>query len=55
MKKLPLLSKSAILKILGDAVRSYTTIAKLITEYSYSANEVEMIKEVIFIWYYNII
>ncbi|XP_048517112.1 E3 ubiquitin-protein ligase HUWE1 isoform X3 [Dendroctonus ponderosae] len=41
----PMLPKSVILKILADAVVSYGPIAKLVTEYNYKANCVEMIKE----------
>ncbi|XP_068082120.1 E3 ubiquitin-protein ligase HUWE1 [Anabrus simplex] len=44
-KKRPLLPKSAILKILAEAVRSYSGIAKLITEFSYTAGQSEMVTE----------
>ncbi|XP_014203791.1 E3 ubiquitin-protein ligase HUWE1 isoform X2 [Copidosoma floridanum] len=43
--KKPLLPKSAILKILAEAVRSYGCIANLITEYTYRARQSEMIQE----------
>ncbi|XP_058791372.1 E3 ubiquitin-protein ligase HUWE1 isoform X2 [Phymastichus coffea] len=43
--KKPLLPKSAILKILAEAVRSYSAIANLITEYTYRAGQSEMIQE----------
>ncbi|RZF32790.1 hypothetical protein LSTR_LSTR011436 [Laodelphax striatellus] len=43
--KVPLLSKSAILKILSDAVRSYNTIASLITQYTYVGNRNTLVKE----------
>lgn len=41
----PMLPKSVILKILADAVVSYGPIAKLVTEYTFKANCVEVIKE----------
>ncbi|KAL1492672.1 hypothetical protein ABEB36_010896 [Hypothenemus hampei] len=41
----PMLPKAIILKILADAVVSYVPIAKLVTEYIYKADCVEMIKE----------
>jgi hypothetical protein len=45
-KKRPLLPKSAILKILAEAVRSYSGCAKLITDHSYCAGQSEMVTEV---------
>jgi hypothetical protein len=45
-KKRPLLPKSAILKILAEAVRSYSGCAKLITDHSYTAGQSEMVMEV---------
>jgi hypothetical protein len=45
-KKRPLLSKSGILKILAEAVRSYSGCAKLITDHSYYAGQSEMVTEV---------
>lgn len=45
-KKRPLLPKSAILKILAEAVRSYSGCAKLITDHSYTAGQSEMVTEV---------
>ncbi|KZC13383.1 E3 ubiquitin-protein ligase HUWE1 [Dufourea novaeangliae] len=43
--KKPLLAKSAILKILAEAVRSYNGIADLITEHVYVAEQGEMVTE----------
>ena len=43
--KKPLLPKSAILKMLAEAVRSYGAIAGLITEHTYRAGQSEMIQE----------
>ncbi|XP_076227161.1 HECT, UBA and WWE domain containing E3 ubiquitin protein ligase 1 isoform X5 [Nomia melanderi] len=43
--KKPLLAKSAILKILAEAVRSYNGIADLITEHVYLAGQSEMVTE----------
>ncbi|XP_033329504.2 HECT, UBA and WWE domain containing E3 ubiquitin protein ligase 1 isoform X3 [Megalopta genalis] len=43
--KKPLLTKSAILKILAEAVRSYNGIADLITEHVYVAGQSEMVTE----------
>ena len=43
--KKPLLPKSAILKMLAEAVRSYGAVANLIAEYSYKAGQSEMIPE----------
>jgi hypothetical protein len=45
-KKRPLLAKSVILKILAEAVRSYSGCAKLITDHSYYAGQSEMVTEV---------
>jgi len=45
-KKRPLLAKSVILKILAEAVRSYSGCAKLITDHSYYARQSEMVTEV---------
>jgi hypothetical protein len=45
-KKRPLLPKSAILKILAEAVRSYSGCAKLIADHSYCAGQSEMVTEV---------
>ncbi|KAJ9587850.1 hypothetical protein L9F63_018722, partial [Diploptera punctata] len=44
-KKRPLLPKSAILKILAEAVRSYSGCAKLITDHTYCAGQSEMVTE----------
>ncbi|KAG6803233.1 E3 ubiquitin-protein ligase HUWE1 isoform X1 [Apis mellifera caucasica] len=41
----PLLTKSAILKILAEAVRSYSAVASLITEHAYRAGQSEMVPE----------
>ncbi|XP_043484818.1 E3 ubiquitin-protein ligase HUWE1 isoform X4 [Leptopilina heterotoma] len=43
--KKPLLQKSAILKMLAEAIRSYGAVANLITEYTYRADQSEMITE----------
>lgn len=43
--KKPLLAKSAILKILAEAVRSYSAVASLITEHVYRAGQSEMVTE----------
>ncbi|XP_076681578.1 HECT, UBA and WWE domain containing E3 ubiquitin protein ligase 1 isoform X3 [Andrena cerasifolii] len=43
--KKPLLAKSAILKILAEAVRSYGAVAGLITEHVYRARQSEMVAE----------
>ncbi|XP_076294391.1 HECT, UBA and WWE domain containing E3 ubiquitin protein ligase 1 isoform X4 [Lasioglossum baleicum] len=43
--KKPLLTKSAILKILAEAVRSYNAIADLITDHVYVAGQSEMVTE----------
>ncbi|XP_029040981.2 LOW QUALITY PROTEIN: E3 ubiquitin-protein ligase HUWE1 [Osmia bicornis bicornis] len=43
--KKPLLAKSAILKILAEAVRSYSAVAGLITEHVYRAGQSEMVTE----------
>ncbi|XP_012277229.1 E3 ubiquitin-protein ligase HUWE1 isoform X2 [Orussus abietinus] len=43
--KKPLLPKSAILKMLAEAVRSYGAVANLITECTYRAGQSEMITE----------
>ena len=43
--KKPLLPKSAILKMLAEAVRSYGAVANLIAEYTYRAGQSEMITE----------
>ncbi|XP_063994967.1 E3 ubiquitin-protein ligase HUWE1 isoform X2 [Diachasmimorpha longicaudata] len=43
--KKPLLPKSAILKMLAEAVRSYGAVANLITEHSYRAGQSEMVPE----------
>ncbi|XP_066587993.1 E3 ubiquitin-protein ligase HUWE1 isoform X2 [Prorops nasuta] len=43
--KKPLLAKSAILKILAEAVRSYVAVATLITDHTYRAGQSEMVTE----------
>ncbi|CAK9823562.1 E3 ubiquitin-protein ligase HUWE1, partial [Anthophora retusa] len=43
--KKPLFPKSAILKILAEAVRSYSIVASLITEHVYHAGQSEMVTE----------
>ncbi|XP_011685289.1 PREDICTED: E3 ubiquitin-protein ligase HUWE1 isoform X5 [Wasmannia auropunctata] len=43
--KKPILTKSAILKILAEAVRSYGAVASLITEHTYRAGQSEMVSE----------
>lgn len=43
--KKPLLAKSAILKTLADAVRSYGAIVSLITEHTYRAGQSELVTE----------
>lgn len=43
--KKPLLPKSAILKMLAEAVRSYGAVANLITEHTYRANQSELVIE----------
>jgi len=43
--KKPVLTKSAILKILAEAVRSYGAVASLITEHTYRAGQSEMVVE----------
>ncbi|XP_070171266.1 E3 ubiquitin-protein ligase HUWE1 isoform X5 [Polyergus mexicanus] len=43
--KKPILTKSAILKILAEAVRSYGAVASLITEHTYRGGQSEMISE----------
>ncbi|XP_015599094.1 E3 ubiquitin-protein ligase HUWE1 isoform X3 [Cephus cinctus] len=43
--KKPLLPKSAILKMLAEAVRSYSAVANLITEHTYRAGQSEMVTE----------
>lgn len=43
--KKPILTKSAILKILAEAVRSYGAVASLITEHTYRAGQSEMVPE----------
>lgn len=43
--KKPLLAKSAILKIIAEAVRSYGAVASLITEHVYRAGQSEMVTE----------
>ncbi|XP_053985847.1 E3 ubiquitin-protein ligase HUWE1-like isoform X2 [Hylaeus volcanicus] len=43
--KKPLLAKSAILKILAEAVRSYGAVACLITDHVYRAGQSEMVTE----------
>ncbi|KAK0081548.1 hypothetical protein PV325_011960 [Microctonus aethiopoides] len=43
--KKPLLPKSAILKMLAEAVRSYGAVANLIAEHTYRANQSEMVPE----------
>lgn len=43
--KKPILTKSAILKILAEAVRSYGAAASLITEHTYRAGQSEMVSE----------
>ncbi|XP_011333015.1 E3 ubiquitin-protein ligase HUWE1 isoform X1 [Ooceraea biroi] len=43
--KKPVLTKSAILKILAEAVRSYGAVASLITEHTYRAGQSEMVSE----------
>ncbi|XP_020278772.1 E3 ubiquitin-protein ligase HUWE1 isoform X2 [Pseudomyrmex gracilis] len=43
--KKPILTKSAILKILAEAVRSYGAVASLITEHTYRAGQSEMVTE----------
>ncbi|KAG7210750.1 hypothetical protein KM043_012246 [Ampulex compressa] len=43
--KKPLLAKSAVLKILAEAVRSYGAVASLITEHTYRAAQSEMVAE----------
>lgn len=41
-----MLGKAAVLKILGDAVRSYSNVAKIIIEFRFQANKSPLIKEV---------
>ena len=41
----PLLTKSAILKILAESVRSYSAVASLITEHVYRGGQSEMVPE----------
>ncbi|KAL6427458.1 hypothetical protein ACFW04_008764 [Cataglyphis niger] len=43
--KKPILTKSAILKILAEAVRSYGAVASLITEHTYRGGQSEMVSE----------
>ncbi|CAD6224794.1 GSCOCG00005556001-RA-CDS [Cotesia congregata] len=43
--KKPLLSKSAILKMLAESIRSYGAVANLIAEHTYRANQSEMVSE----------
>ncbi|XP_057320129.1 E3 ubiquitin-protein ligase HUWE1-like isoform X1 [Microplitis mediator] len=43
--KKPLLSKSAILKMLAESIRSYGAIANLIAEHTYRAGQSEMVTE----------
>ncbi|XP_046484252.1 E3 ubiquitin-protein ligase HUWE1 isoform X1 [Neodiprion pinetum] len=43
--KKPLLPKSAILKMLAEAVRSYGAVANLITEHTYRAGQSELVVE----------
>ncbi|KAJ8683247.1 hypothetical protein QAD02_019039 [Eretmocerus hayati] len=43
--KKPLISKSAVIKILAESVRSYTAIANIIAEYTYRSGQSEMIQE----------
>lgn len=43
--KKPLLLKPALLKLLAEAVKSYSAIAKIITDFQYKADQSEMITE----------
>lgn len=44
----PLISKHIILKMLADAVVSFGSVAKLITEFTYKSGVASIIKEVLF-------
>ena len=45
-KKAPLLPKSSMLRLLAEAVRSYSQCAKLVTDYHYTRGQSSLITEV---------
>lgn len=45
-KQKPLLPKSAVLRLLSEFIKSYSSCTQLITQYSYKAGQSELISEV---------